>query len=155
MRFTVGYAIGSGDGDPDDGTDHSFRQTGVHGNEARLGGVEGFQYYGELLDPELSNLHIATVGWGIGLLESSSLDLVYHYYRQVELASVLRELGTASEPTGKSRSIGQEVDLILALEEWKHFGMELRAGAFRKGAAFGSERSGMEYLGFVKFRYAF
>jgi hypothetical protein len=73
----------------------------------------------------------------------------------VELADSLRDAGTASEPAGTSRSIGQELDLILALEEWKHFSMEMRAGAFRKSAAFGPERDGMEYLGFVKFRYAF
>ena len=155
MRITLGYAIGSGDSDPFQGTDRSFRQTGLDGNQARLGGVEGFQYYGELLDPELSNLQIATVGWGLSLFESSSLDVVYHDYHQVERAPFLLDAGIGDELAGVHRSVGQELDLILAIEEWDRIALELRAAAFRKGAAFGSDRSQMEYGGFVLFRYAF
>lgn len=37
-RLILGYAFGSGDGDPDDDRDDAFRQTGLQGNEARSAG---------------------------------------------------------------------------------------------------------------------
>ncbi|MBU0756132.1 MAG: alginate export family protein, partial [Planctomycetes bacterium] len=75
-RFTLGYAVGSGDGKPDNGTDRGYRQTGLQENEPGFGGVQHFKGYGRLLDPELSNLSILTAGLGCSLFESSSLDLV-------------------------------------------------------------------------------
>lgn len=154
-RVTLGYAVGSGDPDPLGGRDRSFRQSGIQENESRLGGVEGFLFYGELLEPELSNLQIATVGWGISLLESSSLDVVYHHYRLVEPSPVLPEAGIEADLVGTERSVGHELDVILAVEEWKRFGIDLRAAAFLKGAAFGRARGEKEYEGFLLLRYAF
>ncbi|MCI0526639.1 MAG: alginate export family protein, partial [Nitrospira sp.] len=77
--ISLGYAFGTGDDDPDDGVDKSFRQTGLQENEGEFNGVPSFKYYGELFDPELSNLSILTGGVGIKLTEESSMDLVYHY----------------------------------------------------------------------------
>ena len=62
---TLGLAFGSGDDDLDDGVDHSFRQTGLQENSAQFNGVTRFKYYGEVLDPELSNLAILTLGGGL------------------------------------------------------------------------------------------
>ena len=45
-------------------------------------GVTCFKYYGELLDPELSNLAVATLGLGLRPTEWSSIDLVAYHYRQ-------------------------------------------------------------------------
>ena len=53
--FTIGYAIGSGDKNPEKGPDRAFRQTGLQSND------EEFRTYGELLRPELSNLSIPVV----------------------------------------------------------------------------------------------
>jgi hypothetical protein len=74
---TLGVAFGSGDRNPDDGHDGNFRQTGLHDNQGDFGGAATFKYYGQVLDPELSNLAIFTVGIGIRPRESFSLDLVY------------------------------------------------------------------------------
>ena len=60
--LTVGVAFGSGDTDPTGRVDRSFRQTGLHDNEGTWAGVAKFKYYGELLDPELSNLLVLTGG---------------------------------------------------------------------------------------------
>ena len=62
--ITLGYAFGSGDSNPNDRRNTEFRQTGLQSNERRWAGVADFKYYGEGLDPELSNLHILTVGLG-------------------------------------------------------------------------------------------
>ena len=50
---SLGFAFGSGDGDPDDGVDRNFRQTGLQANNANFNGVTRFKYYGEAFDPEL------------------------------------------------------------------------------------------------------
>jgi hypothetical protein len=121
-RLSLGYAIGSGDDDPEEGTDRSFRQTGLQENEAGFGGVQRFMQY------------------------------VYHYYRQVDAASFLRDAGIEGELTGKQRSIGQALDLVLAVEEWEHFEFEIVGSMFQAGSAFGDQDGDWTYGGFAQFR---
>jgi hypothetical protein len=154
-RLFAGYALGSGDAKPEEGTDRSFRQTGIEANEAGFGGVERFQSYGVVLDPELSNLGVVTFGAGLSLLQSSSLDLVYHHYRQVEPATFLRDSRLEFELTGESRDLGHGIDLVLALEEWERVEFELVAAAFQAGRAFGDERGTWSVGGFFAARIAF
>jgi len=151
-RLSLGYAMGSGDDNPEGGTDRSFRQTGLQENEAGFGGVQRFMQYGMLLQPELSNLQIFTAAAGISLFKASSLDLVYHYYRQVDAAPFLRDAGIEGELTGKQRSIGQALDLVLAVEEWEHFEFEIVGSMFQAGSAFGDQDGDWTYGGFAQFR---
>ncbi|MEB2344707.1 MAG: alginate export family protein [Deltaproteobacteria bacterium] len=154
-RLFVGHAHGSGDSSPGPDRDRSFRQSGLETNEAGFGGVQRFSHYGVLLEPELSNLDIATAGAGLSFLRSSSLDLVYHHYRQAEPAETLRSIRFDSELGGTSRDVGHELDLVLALEEWTHFELELVGSAFRAGRAFEADRGEWTFGGFVSLRYAF
>lgn len=154
-RLFAGYAYGSGDANPERGTDGTFRQTGIHANEAGFGGVERYQHYGALLTPELSNLGIVTAGAGISLLRSSSLDLVYHHYRMVEPATSLRDIRLDAELTGADRDVGNEIDLAFALEEWERVEFFFVAAAFRAGRAFGEEDGRWSYGGFIATRIAF
>jgi alginate production protein len=154
-RVFAGYAFGSGDGSPGSGTDRAYRQTGVEANEAGFGGVERFPSYGLVLDPELSNLGILTVGAGIEVLRSSSLDLVYHYYRLVEPADELRDARLEAELDGQHRSLGHGFDLVLALEEWERFETDLALAAFRTDNAFGEERGRWSWGAFFALRFAF
>ena len=62
---TLAFARGSGDRNRRDGVDRDFRQTGLQDNTARFNGVTSFAYYGETLDPELSNLNVFTIGVGL------------------------------------------------------------------------------------------
>ena len=71
-RLYAGYAFGSGGRHSEGGADRSFRQTGIQANEAGFGGVEHFPTYGILLDPELSNLGILTLGAGISAFRTGS-----------------------------------------------------------------------------------
>ncbi|MEZ5584029.1 MAG: alginate export family protein [Candidatus Competibacteraceae bacterium] len=91
-QLFLGYAVGSGDADPDDATDRSFRQTGLQENE------DLFRYYGELFYPELSNLRIFTVGVNWPLLDDGLLSLVHHRYRQDQPAPFLRDVGIERDP---------------------------------------------------------
>lgn len=135
--LTLGFAFGSGDGDPDDGLDRSFRQTGLQENEADFGGAASFQYYGEVLDPELSNLAIFTAGIGVRPSERFSLDLVYHYYLQHRASNALRNAGIHAEPSGRSRRLGGEVDFIVGLVEiFNRVDVKAALGYFVPGAAY-------------------
>jgi hypothetical protein len=154
-RVFAGYAYGSGDSSPREGNDDSFRQTGLQGNESGFGGVERFAHYGIALDPELSNLRVPTFGVGLSLLDSSSVDLVYHHYRLVEHADSLRDARLQFELTRRSRDVGDEIDLVLAIEEWERFELELVGAGFRAGQAFGDDRGSWSYGGFAAVRYAF
>ncbi len=147
-RVTLGYALGSGERHPDSGDDRSFRQTQLHGNEPGFGGVQSFSRYGTLLDPELSNLYILTAGLGVSLFDASSLDFVYHYYRQFDPATALRDARLDPELTGRHRDLGHGVDIILALEQWRRVDLLIVGSFFRAGDAFGPDDGRWSYGAF-------
>jgi hypothetical protein len=150
--ITLGYAVGSGDRDPDNRTDRSFRQTGLHKNNGRFWGVDSFRYYGELLRPELSNLHVLTISAGLSLLRNSSVEVVYHRYWQDHAAAFMRDARIKAKPLGKDNDIGQEWNVVVGIEEWKHVELELVAALFRSGNAYGSlsgENAGYMSFGFT------
>lgn len=125
--LTLGYAIGS----------REFRQTGIQNNNNRFSGVDRFRYYGELLRPDLSNLQIWTVSFGFPIMRDSSVEFLYHYYKQTDAADSLRDARVDDDLTGRSRSVGQELDLVIGLQEWENLEMELVAAAFHAESAFG------------------
>ena len=88
-------------------------------------------------------------------LTSSSLDLVYHHYRQVEPTNALRHARLEAALTGRDRSLGHGLDLVLAVEESDWLEFEVTASAFRAGEAFGPERNEWTYGGFAAIRLAF
>lgn len=137
--ISFGYAFGTGDDDPDDGVDKSFRQTGFQENEGEFNGVPSFKYYGELFDPELSNLSIFTSGVGIKLTEESSMDLVYHYYLQHKASESLRDVRIGADPNGRSKRLGSEIDLIVGFEEIQNVELKLSLGYFIPDKAFPTE----------------
>jgi hypothetical protein len=153
--LTLEYALGSGDRTPEQGTQRAFRQTGLQSNEGRFDGVNYFHYYGELLRPELSNLHIWTVAVGFEFWRSSSVEFVYHVYRQVHAAPFLRDTRLDAEPTGQRRALGQEWNVVVGLQEWKHLDIELVGSLFRAGPAYG-QLSGQSAFGvFIEIDYNF
>jgi alginate production protein len=141
--LTLGFAFGTGDQNPDDGTDRTFRQTGLQDNEWDFGGATDFKYYGEVLDPELSNIAILTAGVGIRPSDKVSLDLVYHYYLQHRATTTLRNAGIDATPSGRSRRLGSELDLVLGLEDiFDRFEVRAVLGYFAPGAAFAGSHGG-------------
>jgi len=152
--LTLAYAFGTGDGNEDDNKDTNFRQTGLQSNESSFNGVPDFNYYGEALDPELSNLSIITAGFGINPIEEGSIDLVYHYYFQNKLADNLMDSALDAEPDGESRDIGNEIDLIIGYEIENKFEAALRLGYFIPGDAFGSDAAN-SFTGKFEIQYEF
>jgi alginate production protein len=133
---TLSVAFGSGDPTPQDRVDRSFRQTGLHDNEGKFQGIAKFKYYGELFDPELSNLLILTGGIGLRPTRTSSVDLVFHAYLQHTAVAQLRDTRLDTTPTGRSRQLGGELDLIVGYEPKPQVKMRGIVGVFVPGQAF-------------------
>ncbi len=145
-NITLGYAYGSGDGNPNDNVNHEFRQTGLQSNEARLGGIPKLKYYGEALDPELSNLQILTVAVGFRPVPNTSVDLVYHRYKTNKLASDLRNAPLTAEmnqdSSRPSKEVGDALDIVFGFRNLfgvRRLGLDLRAGLFFPRGAFRNE----------------
>jgi len=149
--FTLGYAFGSGgDDDPTDG-DANFRQTGLQDNVDKWNGVTSFHVYGEVFDPELSNLEVLTAGVGIRPARRTSLDLVAHRYRQAQAADFLRDSDLRARPDGRDEYLGWEWDLIFGWRRLPFVDLEIVAGRFYPGAAFAGDTPAT----FVKFETRF
>ena len=136
LRPSVTAAVAFGSGDDGSGTDTAFRQTGLQGNSDKFAGVNGFQYYGEVLDPELSNLGILTLGAGIRPTRRSSVDLVYHRYYQHRRSDEFRDVAIDADPNGESRHLGDGLDLVIGIDEIEDINLELVGGVFFPGRAF-------------------
>jgi len=152
LSVTAGYALGSGDNGS--GGDAAFRQTGLQDNNGKLGTATSIRYYGELVDPELSNLAIGTLGGSWWLDERTSLSLIGHSYHQVEPAVFLRDTELDAAPDGVHNELGYELDLVLGSRRWRDLDVEIVAGIFFPGEAF---KQDAKDAGFARFqlRYRF
>lgn len=128
--LTVGYARGSS----------GFRQTGLQENKSRFAGVKRWQRYGELLQPELANLLVTTLGTGMRVADNTSVELAAHRYRQVRAADSIRGARLSSDPQGTNRTLGREVNLLVAVRESKRVELLFKASHFKPGAAFAPDR---------------
>lgn len=133
--IAAAFARGSG-GERSAALDANFRQTGLQENKSRIGGVKRVRRYGELLDPQLSNLQVRTLAAGIRLLENSSLEVIGHRYHQRVPSPVLAGSRLSADPAGTGTDIGREIDVFLAIREWKRLELTLRWSRFTPGTAF-------------------
>lgn len=141
--LTVGYALGSGDDTGGDGTDGTFRQTGYQDNSARLGGLTAAYYYGGLLNPELANLRVLTVGAAVRPLRDASLELLWHRYDQDALDDDLKGdlVDPPARPNGASTGLGWGLDFIVTAPRlWESVRGAWTVGVFEPGEAFAPRR---------------
>ena len=151
LALTASVAFGSGDADPTDRVDHAYRQSGVHDNNGKFSGVTTFRYYGELVRPQLSNLLVTTLGVGLRPVADTSVDLVYHYYRQHHAAAALRGGSLSAVPTGRSADLGHGLDLVIGVSTFANWDIELVLGAFAPGQAF----TGNDNAYFTSFEFSY
>jgi alginate production protein len=144
-RLTAGFAFGSGD--DGNGTDTAFRQTGIHGNSGKFGGETSFNYYGEVFDPELSNLAVLTFGAGFDFLKESSIDIIYHNTFQHRNSTSIRDSNLEQIPTGNSGHLGQEIDLVIGFREFDTIEVDFVGGIFFPGSAFNGTRKEAAFFG--------
>lgn len=162
-RLMLGHARASGDADPGDGVRREHRQTGLQSNEAEQGGWGKFGIYGELLDPELRNLQITSLGLGFEPRQRMSLDLVWHHVRQVAIGPV-DDLDVEIDPRGDRLDrahLGDEIDLMFGWEPDDDRRLELVLGWFgpsdrlRADDEAGSPKAGQAWYGRVKLTWKF
>lgn len=135
----AGYARASGGGDAL--TSRAFRQTGLQDNEDRITGLGNVRYYGEALDPDLSNLEVWTLGLGLRPWQSGSLELIAHRYRQPVLdENDQRGSPISAELDGAHRAIGDELDLAFSSRLTRFAGIEAKLGWFIPGRGFAPNR---------------
>lgn len=146
------YAYGSGDKNPNDGIDRRFRQTGIQENRFQYGGVSRFKYYGETLNPELSNIGIATAAVGFKPNVLSSIDLVFHHYESAVAGNGLIAARLNRQPVGPSRNLGNAIDIAAGYRDRSAVELEFFGGWFMPGPAFGPYRTDSLY-GMVKLKY--
>lgn len=135
---TLGYAVSTGDR-PGDQIDNEFRQTGYEDNVGYFGGIQTVRFYGEVLDPELSNLKILTLGVGSKPTEHSSVEAVYHSYKQHRPDDKLRSnlIDPPARPNGLSTDIGWELDFILGVNDiWQRLSLSWVVAFFKPGDTF-------------------
>ena len=153
--LTIGYAYGTGDSNPNDNVDARFRQSGFQGNSDKFNGVARFKYYGEVLDPRLTNLMVFTGGVGIKPFAKPSFDLIYHYYLQDHVSTRIRGSDLDTDPTGLSKHVGSEVDLVVGYQGIPHLQTKFVLGYFFPGTAFNETWHDGAFLASFLLRYNF
>ena len=131
-----GYAFGSGDRDFRDGVDSNFRQTRLNDNSYRYNGLKRYRYYGVALEPELFNIKITTLDYGIRPSRTWSFNASYHTYRQAVADDNLGDTELAVDPTGKDPRLGKEIDFIVMLRKFRNIDIHFLTGIFFPGPAF-------------------
>ncbi|GMT41707.1 MAG: hypothetical protein IEMM0002_0118 [bacterium] len=152
--ISLSYAFGTGDQNPDDDVDTNFRQTGYQDNDAKYKGVARVKYYGEMFDPELSNMGIFTAALGLKPRRKTSIDLVYHYYHQQVPYYKIRDAKVDEDPDGKNMFLGQEVDFVAGYKGKKNLKLSLVLAYFFPGAAFTKDND-VAMFAELKIRYEF
>jgi alginate production protein len=149
--LSIGYAYGSGDKASGDGESNNFRQTSYEDNTAYLGGVTTVKYYGELLDPELSNLIIFTAAVGFRPIENGSVEIIYHKYEQDRPDDKLKVelVDPPARPNGIDTELGWEIDFVLGISNlWGRVAFSWIYSLFKPGEAFAPYQ---EYASLNKF----
>ncbi len=157
--ISLGYAYGSGDDNPNgQGSDNAFRQSGLHGNTSAFGGdaMDGRQrHYGEVLRPELSNIHILSLGAHIPVRQESGLSFTYFNYWLAEERGGLRSPGISAPLNGTDSYIGQAADMVLHAPLMDQISSRFIVGGFKAGDAYGAADDEYAWRGTAELRFKF
>lgn len=142
----LGYAYGSGE--RDSASTQGYRQSGYNDNNAKLGGVTSFRYYGDVFRPELANIVVTTAAFSFRPIPNTSLTAVYHTYLQDYAAqsgplSDLR-IGNGSAPNGRDPDLGSEIDLVLGYRA-NLLTVEFLFGRFEPGPGFDAQNPATKF----------
>ncbi|MES9862570.1 MAG: alginate export family protein [Candidatus Thiodiazotropha sp. LLP2] len=140
ISLILAGAKGSGDSNLENRHNKSYRQTGLQGD---------LESYGELYQPELSNLKINMLGIQWRLTEEMSLYLMHFDYRQEKLSDEIRDSSLEVDPSGTSRDLGKELDLTYILEHDETLELFFTYAKFKPGRAYAAyPQDSSEYVGF-------
>lgn len=148
----LGYSYASGDDGR--GTNTAFRQTGLESNTSLFPedrATSSLRQYGEVLRPELSNLHILNIGMNFPLFNEGDLNFHYYSYWRDNTSTGLLSNGIDNNLTGNGYHIGQAFD-ISANYPLDYFfkdrfskisgsQLRLKMGSFYSGEAYGANQN--------------
>ncbi len=138
-RPALGVGIAHGSGTRDGADTVGYRQSGFQDNNGKLGGVTSVRYYGELLDPELANLTVLTACAAVRPIPGGSVSLLLHGYRQDVASALAPATELRTSPTGLSRDLGFEVDVVLGYRLARSLTVEVVFAHFEPGDAFATD----------------
>ncbi len=149
------FAYGSADDPATTDRREYFRQPNLQLNYYRYGGRRWLYYYGELLNPELSNLrfHGVTLGYR---KPRFYVQLTGRFYAQNRASARLRGNRLGISPTGAATQLGSSLELSMSYYPVDAFELYLSAEWFRPGAAFATSETlsgvglGLKY--YMRFR---
>jgi hypothetical protein len=104
-----------------------------------MGGVTSVRYYGELLDPELANLAVTTLCASIRPFDGASLSVLFHTYRQDVASTQLPTTELRTQPLGRSRDLGSEIDVVFGYRLRDTLTIEAIYGRFDPGSAWADD----------------
>jgi alginate production protein len=86
-------------------------------------------------------MHIITAGVGLKPTDDSSIDLVFHTYRQDEISDDIRDSAIDLDPnedgSRQSKRLGSEIDLVVGVKDIiPDLDLEFTFGYFFSGRAF-------------------
>lgn len=155
--FSAGYAYGSGD--DGQGRNNAFRQTGLHGNTSpwRHRDTDGRnQHYGEVLRPELSNIHILSLGLRLPVVTRHTLSLGYFNYWMDERRSDLGTTGITAPLSGTDSHLGQGFDISMHMPLYSDIlSSRIVLGGFKAGNAYGIAEGEYAWRGTAELRFKF
>ena len=144
--FVVGRARGEGDSNPDDSRDKSYRQNNLQGDS---------EVFGELYQPEISNLVVQAFGIEWEAYQGVEIALFHYDYEQDEKSDEIFDVSIEVDPTGESRDLGSEIDLVVTIEAYDGVELILVAAEFEAGKAYGSNEGDTSSYFSVEFNYEF
>ena len=83
------------------------------------------------------------------------MDLVYHSYQQVYADTILRSARIDTPLTGENRDVGDEIDLVVGLEEWRNWELKFIGSVFFAGDAYGPGARERAYRADLQLKYIF
>jgi len=126
--FIVGGARGEGDGNLDDKRDENYRQNDLQGDS---------DVFGKLYQPEISNLVVQAYGVEWEAYNGVEIALMYFDYEQDERSDQIADVSIEVDPTGLSRDLGKEIDLVVTIEAYDSLELIFIAAQFEAGKAYG------------------
>ncbi len=144
--FIVGRARGSGDDNPDDMRNESFRQTGLQGDA---------DVYGELYQPEISNIVVQALGVEWEINDVVEIALLSYDYEQDDTADEMRDVSIEADLSGLSADLGSEIDLVVTINAYEGLELTLIAAEFEAGKAYGSNEGDTSSFVSIELSYEF
>ncbi len=134
--FSLGFNYAGASGDNNGGALSQYNQPGIASNKKRVLGTSRYRYYGEALNPKLSNLHIVTLTAGYPLSPFFWFESAYHYYRQDRALPYIDASSPGLTPNGQSDEIGQGLDFVFGGVLRKNQQAQFIVSGFWGGKAF-------------------